>query len=109
MRSVPARVAFASPRRRRSWRRWTWPCADLPLGRIRNSHDLGLTATLKLAAQLDQLPAQIWLWGIEIADPGPERPVTPAVAAAVTAVAADIAAVLTDRHALTPPQLLRHA
>ncbi|MBS0265348.1 MAG: hydrogenase maturation protease [Planctomycetes bacterium] len=79
-----------------TWQRWTWPCADLPVGRIRNSHDLGLVSTLTLAMQLNLLPTTVWLWGIEIADPGPERPLTPGVASAAAPVAAEIAQALSD-------------
>src|SRR5262245_46333547 len=74
-----------------SWRRWQSPLADLPSGRARNSHDLGLPAALQLADRLGQLPREVLLWGIEIGQIGPEQPASNEVAAAIPAVADDVA------------------
>lgn len=61
---------------------WHWP--DAPLGALRaaGTHDLGLAAVLGLAEELRRLPAETWLWCVEIETPQPGAPVSPYIQAA---------------------------
>ena len=45
-------------------RRWIWPTRDLERTRSSNSHQLGLTEVLSLAATLQRLPSLVEIWGI---------------------------------------------
>jgi hydrogenase maturation protease len=76
------------------WQRWTWPTAAIDCLRATGSHDLGLPAVLNLAARLGLLPDEVFVWGIEVAQCQPNDAVSSAVAAAVSEVARDAAAVL---------------
>jgi hydrogenase maturation protease len=82
-----------------SWRRWPSPLQDFPAGRARHSHDLGLAASLQLAARLSTLPPVILLWGVEIGQASPNQSASPEVAAAVPAVVNDVLRTLTCHHA----------
>jgi hydrogenase maturation protease len=74
-----------------TWRRWAAPLKQIPAMMARHSHDLGVVAALELAARLGQLPRDIWLWGVEVGPTEPVQSASAEVAAAVVAVADDVA------------------
>ena len=82
-----------------SWRRWQAPLAELPTGRTRHSHDLGLAAALELAGRLGTLPHSISIWGIEIHETEPGQAPSTAVERAIAAVADDVVRHLECGHA----------
>ncbi len=45
--------------------RWNWPCPEIQVGRWSGTHDFDLSGVLALANQLDQLPAQVVVWGVQ--------------------------------------------
>ena len=79
-----------------TWRRWPAPLVDIPVGRARHSHDLGLPAALQLGARLGPLPRSVVLWSVEIRQTEPDKPVSTQVAVAVPAVVDDIVRHLLD-------------
>lgn len=44
---------------------WQWPCSDLEDLAMSGTHNLSLYSILKLADQLDRLPAEVVIWTIE--------------------------------------------
>jgi hydrogenase maturation protease len=82
-----------------SWRRWPSPLEDFPAGRARHSHDLGLAASLQLAARLSTLPRDVLLWAVEIGQAGPNQSASAEVTAAVPAVVDDVLQMLTCQDA----------
>ena len=64
---------------------WTWPAAELQHVRWSGTHDLGLSAVLELGQQLDRLPPQVTIWGVQAADTAAGQPMTAEVQAAVLA------------------------
>ena len=69
------------------WNSWTWPDDRIVTQEFAGSHDVGLSATLNLAARLERLPTAIRIWGIEIGDCQPGDHVSRAAKAAISAVA----------------------
>jgi hydrogenase maturation protease len=55
-----------------------------------SSHGLGISEAVRLARVLDRAPAQIIIYGVEIADMGFGSGLSPLVARAVTSVAARV-------------------
>ena len=55
-----------------------------------SSHGLGLREVLELAATLGRLPVQVELWGVEIVSTAPGEGLSPAVAAALPAIVAQL-------------------
>jgi hydrogenase maturation protease len=72
---------------------WRFEAASgpLPAGLSRSSHGLGLAEAVELGRALGQLPPRLTVYGIEGADFGFGEGLTPAVAAAVEAVAEEVA------------------
>jgi len=68
-------------------RRFTWPDARLETLRPGSTHDMRPGEALALAATLGLLPGRVVVWGVEGACFEPGADLTPAVAAAVPAVA----------------------
>lgn len=69
------------------WGAWNWP-DDRMISRVfAGSHDLGLAATLHLAARLGRLPQRVTIWGVEIGDCQPGDLITAEVMAAIPCVA----------------------
>jgi hydrogenase maturation protease len=73
-----------------SLHQWRWPDPALASTRFRGSHDLSLTAALALAEQLGQLPPEVRVWGIAAGEWRELAPLSPAIAAAVPAIVAEI-------------------
>jgi len=73
--------------------------ADANVARSASSHGLGLDCAIGLAQALDRMPGMLILHAVEIADVGQGTGMTPAVAAAIDALAA---AVLLDLGSLRP-------
>ena len=73
--------------------------ADANVARSASSHGLGLDCAIGLAQALDRMPGMLILHAVEIADAGQGTGMTPAVAAAIDALAA---AVLLDLGSLRP-------
>jgi hydrogenase maturation protease len=46
--------------------RWTWPCAEIQCEGWSGTHDFNLPGVLALAEQLEILPKQVLIWGIEV-------------------------------------------
>lgn len=54
--------ACYSPEPSGAWRRFDWPAAEMEDVDFAGTHDMPLTATLKLAEQLGMLPKQTTVW-----------------------------------------------
>lgn len=76
-------------------RTWRWPDPQIQFARSGGSHDLGLSAVLELAAQLNRLPREIVIWGIEISETAPGASgLSPELKAALPEAIRQIAAAL---------------
>jgi len=64
--------------------------ADANVARSASSHGLGLDCAIGLAQALDRMPGMLILHAVEIADVGQGTGMTPAVAAAIDALAAAV-------------------
>jgi hydrogenase maturation protease len=73
-----------------SVRRWQWPDPALEAARFSGSHDLSLSAALALGQRLGRLPSRVRVWGIAVGACGELATLSPAVAAAVPAIADEI-------------------
>lgn len=73
-------------RRVGEWHTWTWPDARIVRQAFSGSHDLGLAATLELAARLGRLPKTVVIWGIEIHSCQPGDPISESIRAAIPTV-----------------------
>lgn len=69
------------------WSSWSWPDERMSSREFAGSHDLGLNATLHLAARLGRLPPRVTIWGVEIGDCQPGDLITAAVMSAIPCVA----------------------
>lgn len=72
------------------WRRWTWPNLNASFVRPSGTHEYGLIDTLTLGARLGLLPAEVMLWGIEIASDQPGDQLTAEIREAIQQVASDV-------------------
>ncbi|QDU27201.1 hydrogenase 2 maturation endopeptidase [Anatilimnocola aggregata] len=63
--------------------RWQWPTESLATCKRGGSHDLTLPFVLSLAEQLERLPQQVIVWGIELGDTSPGAPLSSAVRSAI--------------------------
>lgn len=70
--------------------RWTWPTDDLLRTRSSNSHQLGLTEVLSLAATLQRLPQVVEIWGIGGGEFRPGSEPSPLVRAACQQLATQL-------------------
>ena len=70
--------------------RWTWPTDDLLRTRSSNSHQLGLTEVLSLAATLQRLPPVVEIWGISGGEFRPGSEPSPLVRAACQQLATQL-------------------
>ncbi len=73
-----------------SWHRWAWPIPGAVQLPPRGSHDWGLSAVMRLAANLGLLPHEVLVWGVEITAVHPGDKLSAQVSAAVGAVVEDI-------------------
>jgi len=71
--------------------RWTWPTDSLATHERSGSHDLTLPFVLTLAERLKKLPTRVTVWGIELGDASPGRPLSDAVRNALPRIVQTIA------------------
>lgn len=71
-------------------RRWIWPTDELVRTRSSNSHQLGLTEVLSLAATLQRLPPLVEIWGIGGCEFRPGSEPSPLVRAACRRLATQL-------------------
>lgn len=72
--------------------RFEWPAPELNAIAFSGTHDMSLTAALRLAETLQLLPPRVVVWGIEHSDDlnqfaeptGNDSPISPAIEAAIT-------------------------
>ena len=69
---------------------WIWPTHDLERTRSSNSHQLGLTEVLSLAATLQRLPSLVEIWGIGGCEFRPGSEPSPLVRAACRKLATEL-------------------
>lgn len=70
--------------------RWNWPCPSFAELQTATSHAFGLDATLRLAAKLGRLPAEVVVWAVETLPPQPNAPLSEPIARALPDVVRSI-------------------
>ncbi|HEX3657568.1 MAG TPA: hydrogenase maturation protease [Pirellulales bacterium] len=70
--------------------RWQWPDRQLAPIEFSGTHDVELSAVLKLASALGRLPKQVTIWGIEIESSQPGQPLSASLAQEVARIARTI-------------------
>ena len=73
-----------------SCHRWAWPSGQLTSVRWSGTHQVSLPSVLALAAQLNLLPPEVHIRGVEIQHANPELPLSAQVAAGAERVVAEI-------------------
>lgn len=63
--------------------RWQWPTAELDQVNWSGTHQIALPGVLSLAEELGLLPAQVIIWGVEIAETVPGDVISSEVSAGV--------------------------
>ena len=71
--------------------RWMWPTASLVTQNRSGSHDLTLPFVLALAERLGKLPERVTVWGIELGNALPARPLSSEVRNAIPRIVQTIA------------------
>lgn len=76
-----------------SIRRWNWPDPEILSQQLAGSHSWHLPGVLELSATLGRLPPEVIVWGAEAGSETahPATPLSPELAATVSALSRDIA------------------